>query len=78
MNKGSVKEGQLVKALKAADVRKASLEDRLRKLDELRIELLKLRLQAGVGTLKNTAKIRNIKRDIARLQTVIRESSEKE
>ncbi|MEM2579603.1 MAG: 50S ribosomal protein L29, partial [Desulfurococcaceae archaeon] len=48
------------------------------KLAELRIELLKLRLQASVGTLKDTAKIRSIKRDIARLQTVIRESSRKE
>ncbi|MEM1643369.1 MAG: 50S ribosomal protein L29 [Desulfurococcaceae archaeon] len=64
--------------MKAADVRKASPEERLRKLAELRIELLKLRLQAGVGTLKDTAKIRSIKRDIARLQTVIRESSRKE
>jgi len=73
-----VKERQLVKALKAADVRKASPEERLRKLAELRIELLKLRLQASVGTLKDTAKIRSIKRDIARLQTVIRESSRKE
>lgn len=73
-----VKERQLVKALKAADVRKASPEERLKKLAELRIELLKLRLQAGVGTLKDTAKIRSIKRDIARLQTVIRESSRKE
>ncbi|MCX8199547.1 MAG: 50S ribosomal protein L29 [Sulfolobales archaeon] len=61
--------------MKAADVRKASPEDRLRKLAELRIELLKLRLQAGVGTLKDTARIRSVKRDIARLQTVIRESS---
>ncbi|MEM2235276.1 MAG: 50S ribosomal protein L29 [Desulfurococcaceae archaeon] len=64
--------------MKAADVRKASPEERLRKLAELRIELLKLRLQASVGTLKDTAKIRSIKRDIARLQTVIRESSRKE
>lgn len=75
MNRGPVKAKQLVGALKAADVRKASPEDRLRKLAELRIELLKLRLQAGVGTLKDTARIRSVKRDIARLQTVIRESS---
>ncbi len=68
----------MVRALKAADARKASPEDRLRKLAELRIELLKLRLQAGIGTLKDTAKVRSIKRDIARLQTVIRESSKKE
>lgn len=78
MSKRPVKAGQLVRALKAADVRKASPEDRLRKLAELRIELLKLRLQAGIGTLKDTAKIRSVKRDIARLQTVIRESSRKE
>jgi large subunit ribosomal protein L29 len=50
-----------------------SSEERLRKLEELRMELVKLRLQAKIGLLKDTAKIRNIKRDIARILTVMSE-----
>ncbi|MGB9817038.1 MAG: 50S ribosomal protein L29 [Desulfurococcaceae archaeon] len=50
-----------------------SMEDRLKKLEEARAELIKLRLQAKMGLLKDTARIRNIRRDIARILTVINE-----
>jgi len=50
-----------------------SREEKIRKLEELRMELIKLRLQAKMGLLKDTAKIRNIKRDIARILTIMRE-----
>ncbi len=50
-----------------------SPEERLKKLQELRMELIKLRLQARTGTLTNTARIRNIRRDIARILTIMRE-----
>jgi large subunit ribosomal protein L29 len=59
--------------LKADEVRKMSMEDRLKKLEEARAELIKLRLQAKMGLLKDTARIRNIRRDIARILTVINE-----
>ncbi|MCC6034733.1 MAG: 50S ribosomal protein L29 [Desulfurococcaceae archaeon] len=59
--------------MKPAEIRKMSSEERLRKLEELRMELVKLRLQAKIGLLKDTAKIRNIKRDIARILTVMSE-----
>jgi len=59
--------------VKADEIRNMSMEDRLRKLNELRIELMKLRMQAKIGTLTDTARIRNIRRDIARILTVIRE-----
>ncbi|WP_448578474.1 50S ribosomal protein L29 [Thermosphaera sp.] len=52
-------------------------EERLLKLNELRLELVKLRLQSKVGTLTNTARIRNVRRDIARILTVMREESVK-
>ncbi|MCY0868805.1 MAG: 50S ribosomal protein L29 [Desulfurococcus sp.] len=61
--------------MKASEIRKMSPEERVRKLNELRLELVKLRLQARMGTLTNTARIRNVKRDIARILTVIRETS---
>lgn len=53
-------------------------EERIRKLNELRLELLKLRMQSRVGTLSNTARIRNIKKDIARILTIMREEELKE
>jgi len=59
--------------LKADEVRKMSMEDRLKKLEEARAELIKLRLQAKMGLLKDNARIRNIRRDIARILTVINE-----
>ncbi|MEM0004518.1 MAG: 50S ribosomal protein L29 [Desulfurococcaceae archaeon] len=59
--------------MKADEVRKMSMEDRLKKLEEARAELIKLRLQAKMGLLKDTARIRNIRRDIARILTVINE-----
>jgi len=59
--------------LKPSEIRKMSSEDRLKKLEELRMELVKLRLQAKTGLLKDTARIRNIKRDIACILTVMSE-----
>ncbi len=59
--------------MKPDDIRKMDPEERLRKLAELRLELIKLRMQARVGTLSNTARIRNIRRDIARILTIMRE-----
>jgi len=59
--------------VKPEEIRKMSMEERLRKLNELRLELVKLRMQAKLGTLTDTARVRNIKRDIARILTIIRE-----
>ncbi|MCD6488128.1 MAG: 50S ribosomal protein L29 [Desulfurococcales archaeon] len=59
--------------MKPNEIRRMSMEERIRKLNELRLELIKLRMQSKVGTLTNTAKIRNIRRDIARILTIIRE-----
>ena len=59
--------------MKPGDIRKMDPEERLRRLAELRLELIKLRMQARVGTLSNTARIRNIRRDIARILTIMRE-----
>lgn len=64
--------------MKPDEIRKMSTEDRLRKLEELRLELIKLRMQAKMGLLKDTAKIRNIKKDIARILTIINEERRKQ
>jgi len=63
--------------VKADEIRKMTPEERLRKLNELRLELVKLQLQAKMGTLTNTARIRNVRRDIARVLTVMREEGKR-
>ena len=59
--------------MKPDQIRQMNREERIRRLNELRLELIKLRMQARVGTLTNTARIRNIRRDIARILTIMRE-----
>ncbi|BBG24395.1 50S ribosomal protein L29 [Sulfuracidifex tepidarius] len=64
--------------LKAKEIEKMEIEEIDKKINELQMELLKLRLQSKIGTLKNTASIRNTKKDIARLLTIkIRKEREK-
>jgi len=60
-------------SLSAEEIRKMSPEERLKLLRELRLELIKLKTQAYLGTLTNTGRIKVIKRNIARILTVMRE-----
>lgn len=60
-------------SLKPRDIRAMSREERLKKLEELRLELMKLKTQALLGTLENPGKIRVIKKTIARILTINRE-----
>ncbi len=59
--------------MKAADVRSLSPEERRQKLVELKQELFNLRFQHATGQLENPQRLKQIKRDVARVQTVIRE-----
>ena len=59
--------------VKPDEIRKMNAEERIKKLKELRLELLKLRMQAKVGLLKDTARVRNTRRSIARILTIINE-----
>ncbi len=59
--------------MKPDEIRKMSPEERIRRLNELRLELVKLRMQARLGTLPNPSRIRNIRKDIARILTIMRE-----
>ena len=60
-------------SLKPDDIRKMSPEERKEKLEELRMELVKLGLQAEMGTLDNPGRIRAIRKTIARILTIMRE-----
>ncbi|HOO76806.1 MAG TPA: 50S ribosomal protein L29 [bacterium] len=59
--------------MKAKQIRQLTSEERGQKLHELREELFKLRFQAGSGQLEKTARIGEVKRDIARFLTIEKE-----
>ncbi len=59
--------------MKASDVRKMSAAELETTLGELKKDLFQLRLQHATNQLDNPVKIAQVKRDIARVKTVIRE-----
>ncbi|WP_077532659.1 50S ribosomal protein L29 [Massiliimalia massiliensis] len=59
--------------MKANEIREMSLVELNQKLRDLKAELFNLRFQLAVNQLDNPMRIKAVKKDIARIQTVIRE-----
>ena len=59
--------------MKANEVRKMSAAEREAKLKDLKKDLFTLRMQHATNQLDNPVKISLVKKDIARVQTIIRE-----
>ena len=59
--------------MKANEIRKMSSEDLNNNVNELKNELFNLRFRLATGQLDNPSSIKNVKRDIARVKTIIRE-----
>ncbi len=60
--------------MKASDVRKMSAAELQSKLSDLKKDLFQLRLQNATNQLDNPVRIAQVKRDIARIKTIIREN----
>ena len=60
--------------MKALEIRELTAEELSAKLIDLKAELFNLRLQHAINQLENPMRIKAVKRDIARVMTVIRES----
>jgi large subunit ribosomal protein L29 len=60
--------------MKANDMRKLGELDLKKKRDELTQELFNLKFQLNTGRLENTGKLGGIRRDIARINTILTES----
>ena len=60
--------------MKPSEIRALSLEEKLRKANDLKEELFNLRFQHEIGQLENSQKMKQIKRDIARVKTIIKEA----
>ena len=58
--------------MKAAEVREMTTLELENKLSDLKKELFALRFQLAVNQLENTARLKAVKKDIARIKTVMR------
>jgi len=61
--------------MKASEIRELSREEQQRKLTELKEGYFNLRFQHGAGQLENTAKLKQSKRDVAKVKTILCELS---
>ena len=59
--------------MKAADVRARTDDELTEQLDSLGRESFNLRFQRANGQLENTSRVRQVRRDIARIKTVLGE-----
>ena len=59
--------------MKASELRELSVEELQRKLTELKEELFNLRFQLAVNQLENSSRIGAVKKDIARVSTILRQ-----
>ena len=59
--------------LKVSELRELGKEEVERKLDETKEELFNLRFQNATGQLDNYKRIRDLKRDVARIKGLLRE-----
>lgn len=61
--------------MKVADIRAMTVDQIDDEVLKLKKEQFNLRFQAASGQLENTARVRKIRRDIARIQTITRQKN---
>ena len=64
-----------MKGMKASDLRTRTQDELTEELDTLGKEIFNLRFQRASGQLENTARVRQVRRDIARIKTILAERS---
>lgn len=65
-----------MREVRAAEIRANDDATILRQIDEAKQEMFNLRFQLAIGNSVNTARIRDLRKDIARMKTVLRERQE--
>jgi large subunit ribosomal protein L29 len=63
--------------MKASEIRDMNLEEMQRKVSDLKEELFNLRFQHEIGQLENPNKLKQTRREIAQVKTIIREVESK-
>lgn len=64
--------------MKAQNLREKSDAELLQEINVLKDELFNLRFQQATGQLENTARLKTVKKDIARIKTVLGERKQAE
>jgi len=59
--------------MKAREIRELTNEELLQKLSDLKAELFNLRFQLATGQLDNPMRIKDVRKTIARIKTILRE-----
>ena len=59
--------------MKAKELRDLKSEELIVKLNDFKSELFSLRFQLATGQIENTARIKMVKKDIARVKTILAE-----
>ena len=62
-----------MKARELKELRTSNPQDLIKKLGDLKAELFNLRFQLATGQLENPVRIREVKKSIAQIKTIIRE-----
>jgi len=60
---------------KAKDIRELSADERTKRLRDLKQESMNLRLQRSAGTLENSARFKQVRREIAQILTISTEKA---
>jgi len=63
-----------MKTMKVEEVRKLAVEEIRTKISDSREEMMKLRFQQVTGQLTDSSRLRFLRRDIALMETILRES----
>ena len=61
--------------MKAADVRAMSADELSDELAKLKKEQFNLRFQKATGQLEKTSRVKEVRRDIARIKTIVRQKA---
>ena len=59
--------------MKVAEIRELTVDDLRVRAKDLDDELFRLRIQKSMGQLEAPAKVRDVRRDLARIKTILRE-----
>lgn len=63
----------MVRPMKVKEIRDLTTEELQKKLADLKVELFNLRFQLATGQLDNPMRVRDVRKSLARVKTIIRE-----
>jgi large subunit ribosomal protein L29 len=59
--------------MKVAEIRELTVDDLRARVKDLEDQTFRLRIQKSMGQLEAPAKVRDVRRDLARIKTILRE-----